>query len=349
MTYIWETLDFENQIQTALQRDMGNSHASARFGYYATARKNLLEDILDEIKRIQPDMTDHGPKHIRDVVENIHELLGDDICHLNGMETYILGLSALFHDVGNVFSRKDHQSHISTIYDYAMGNSHGSLEDEQKKLVLNICKAHCGEGIDGNKNTLSLVGGPSKLERREVRPGLLAPLLRFADELAEGEQRTSHFMIMQHSYSRESIPYHQYANCSISTIDRPKGRICLTYHIHLDDDESNTRAMPLSSLKTFLPFVYKRIEKLNQERQYARHYCSLLEPFKEVSAAFNFWYQGQEIFCDLDTIVFSDLVVPGDPQHGVVERNRKYKEADLINSLSSAIERMSRQNSEVQS
>ncbi len=349
MTYIWETLEFEKQIETALQNDLGDSHASAIFGYYTTARKHLLEDILDEIKRIQPDMTDHGPMHIRNVIENIHELLGDDIRHLNGIEIYILGLSALFHDVGNVFSRKDHQKQISSIYDYAMGTRHSNQHDEQKKLVLSICKAHCGEGIDGSRNTLSCVGDPSKLDRKEVRPRLLAPLLRFADELAEGEQRTSHFMITQHAYSKESMPYHQYANCSCVSIDRRNGRICLTYHIHIDDNASNSEEMSLSSVKTFLPFVYKRIEKLNQERQYARHYCSLLEPFKMVSATIIFWHHGQELDCELDSITLSDLVVPGDPQMSVVERNPKYREADLIGKLSGAIGRMRAQNSEVQS
>lgn len=346
-TYVWETLELEKILKEALVRDLGETHGDARFGYYTTARKHLLEDILDEIKKLQPDMTDHGPTHISDVIRNIHELLGDDICKLNGVEIYILGLSALFHDVGNVFSRQEHQNQISTIYDYAMGNNHGSLDDEQKKLVLNICKAHCGEGIDGSRNTLRFVGDPSKLDRKEVRPRLLAPLLRFADELAEGEQRTSHFMIIQHAYNRESMPYHQYANCSKVSIDRPNGRICLTYHLHIGDHASHNRAIPLSSLKKFLPFAYKRIEKLNQERQYARHYCYLLEPFKQVSATFNFWYRGQEIFCDLEPLVFNDLVVPGDPQKGVVERNSGYKETSLIKKLSDAIDTMNGQNSEV--
>jgi len=205
MTYIWETLEFENKVKAALEQDIGQSHGAARFGYYTTARKYLLENILDEIKCIQPNMTDHGPKHIRDVIENIVDILGDSIGELNGMELYVLGLSALFHDVGNVFKRMEHQKQIALIYDIAMRGNGGNQDAEQKQLILEICKAHCGEGVDGSKNTLQFVSNRSKIERKEIRPDLLAPVLRLADELAEGEQRTSHFMIKLHSLTNPKI------------------------------------------------------------------------------------------------------------------------------------------------
>jgi hypothetical protein len=93
-------------------------------------------------------------------------------------------------------------------------------------------------------------------------------------------------------------------------------------------------------LKKFLSFIYKRIEKVNQERQYAKHYCNLLDPFKETSASFVFWYKKREIPVSLTPVVFSDLVIPGDPQKSVVERNREYRETDLIRKLSEAIQSM---------
>ena len=366
MTYIWETLEFEEIIKAALIRDLQQAHGDTRFGYYTTARKHLLEDILDEIKRIQPNRTDHGPKHVCDVLQNIQDLLGTSIGkldnasrilsegELNGVELYVLGLSALFHDVGNVFKRDDHQKQIAPIYDLAMSSNGGNQDAEQKQLILDICKAHCGEGLDGSKNTLQFVSNRSKIERKEIRPSMLAPILRFADELAEGEQRTSHFMIRQHKYPNRSIQFHRYALSSNVDIDRDHGRILLKYHITLrlpneaDNDGSSTHGPVISTrgLKKFLTFIYERIEKLNQERQYAKHYCRLLDPFKETSASFMFWYKQRQIPVGLSPVVFSDLVVPGDPQKGVVERNSEYKKAGLIRKLSDAIEKMSNQNSE---
>lgn len=360
MSYIWETLEIEEKIQAALIRDLDRSHGDERFGYYTAARKHLLEDILDEIKTIQPSITDHGPRHIRHVLENIQELLGDSIGvwhketkildkgSLNGMELYILGLSALFHDVGNIFQRNEHQKQIESIYAFARPSPGGNQYSEEKMIILDICKAHCGDGLDGSKNTLAFVTELSKLDRTEIRPEQLAPILRFADELAEGEQRTSHFMIQQHKYSKKSLQFHRYAFSSHVDIDRAHGRIRLRYHIDLrlscEPDRKETpdpgSVIPIRSLAKFLDFIYHRIEKLNQERQYAKHYCSLLEPFRETSASFNFWYRGRQIPIDLSPVVLSDLVVPGDPQKSVVERDNQYKPADLIKKLSEAMQRM---------
>lgn len=362
MSYIWETLEIEEIIQAALIRDLGQSHGDGRFGYYTTARKYLLESVLEEIKKIQPNMTDHGPKHIRNVLDNIRDLLGDKIGRwdnkkktievgaLNGMELYILGLSALFHDVGNVFKRSEHQKQIGPIYDFARP-SLGNQDHEEKLIILDICKAHCGDGLDGTKNTLQDVPDRSKLDRKEIHTKLLAPILRFADELAEGEQRTSHFMIQRHNYSKDSILFHRYAACSSVDIDAPHGRICLTYHIALslpsdgneNGDTSNKSTISINDLVNFLKFIYQRIEKLDQERQYAKYYCSLLDNFKVTEASFNFWYLSHQIPIMLSPIKFSDLVVPGYPQKSVVERDSQYEPTELIKRLSDEMSRMAYQ------
>lgn len=362
MSYTWETLEIEQKIQTALIRDLGRTHGDTRFGYYVTTRSHLLENVLEEIKAVQPTMTDHGPKHIRDVLQNIDDLLGDSIGRwdrdkkelqvgaLNGMELYILGLTALFHDVGNVFERSEHQKQIGLIYDSARPALNGFRNHEEKQITLDICKAHCGDGVDGSKNTLQFVAERSKLDRKEVRPKLIAPILRFADELAEGEQRTSHLMMRLHAYPKESIPFHLYASCSSVDIDRSHGRICLKYHIALSlpgeeevEMNRNSSTICTTNLTEFLDFVYRRIEKLNQERQYAKHYCALLDIFKETSASLNFWYRGQPVPVDLPAIVMSDLVVPNDPQKSVVDRDNQYRPTDLVCKLSQEMQRMGTQ------
>lgn len=350
-SHIWEILDFERLTKKALIRELNKTHGEERFSYYVLSRKNLLEQVLDEIKKIQPDMTDHGPKHVKNVLNNIQELLGEASKSLGGMELYILCLSALFHDVGNVFAREAHQKQIGQIYDYARPSLGGNQDSEEKKVILDICKAHCGAGTDGSKNTLAFVTERSKIDRKAIRPNLLAPILRFADELAEGEQRTSHFMIKQHKYSPESQIFHKYADSVSVDIDRAHGRILLKYHITVDlpgnatDDGSKSHGpiISLEALGEFLEFVYIRIEKLNQERQYAKHYCPLLEPFKETAASFNFWHKGREIPVDLSPVIFSDLVVPGDPRKSVVDSDNKYNPNDLITLLSKAMEDMGAQ------
>ena len=314
--------------------------------------------MLDEIKAAQPTLTDHGPRHIRNVLKNAHELIADEIGKrkgtklsrgaLNGVELYVLGLSALFHDVGNMFDRKEHQKQIAKIYDFARPAQNGHQDHEEKKIILDICQAHCGKALDGTENTIRFVTERSKLEGKEIRPPLLASILRFADELAEGEQRTSHYMIQQHKYPKDSHLFHQYADCSEVDIDRRGSRIRLTYHITLRRAEegdgggvmNDGSIVPVNGLAEFLTFAYKRIEKLNQERQYAKHYCFLLNPFKETSASFNFWYRDRQIPIDLKAVVLSDLVVPGDPQRSVVDNDGRYDPTSLIGQLSETMNKM---------
>jgi hypothetical protein len=263
---------------------------------------------------------------------------------LNGVELYVLGASALFHDVGNIFDRKEHQRQVSKIYDLVKPSSGGHQDREEKKIIVDICQAHCGKALDGSQNTLRFVDERSKLDGQEVRPQLLAAVLRFADELAEGEQRTSHYMIQQHNYSHDSILFHQYADCSNVDIDRQGGRIRLTFHISLAcEGEGGTRdgsIIPITGLEELLKFIYRRIEKLNQERQYARHYCPLLGQFKETSASFNFWYRERQVPLDLSAVVLSDLVVPGDPLKTVIQSDSRYDPSAVISELSQAMKKI---------
>lgn len=358
MSYIWETLDIERIIEKELIRDLGKSVGGARFGYYTTARKNLLENLLEEIRGQQKDLTDHGPRHIKDVLENIYHLIRSEFSKkgdnrpLNGIELYVLGLSALFHDVGNIFSRKEHQKRISQIYDQARPSLNGHQDHEEKKLILSICRAHCGEAFDGSNNTLIFVDKTSALDKRPIRPLFLASILRFADELAEGEQRTSHYMLQRHGYSAESIIFHQYANCVESCIERHNGRIALSFHIELKFPEKqqegggkDATVICIDDLDKFLDFVYKRIEKLDQERQYTKHYCELLAPFKETSVSFNFWYNKDQIPIDLKAIVLSDLIVPGDPGKRVVDYDNHYNPSLLVMNLNKVMTEMKAGNS----
>ncbi len=335
MSNIWVPLEIENKLKSSLISEFNTSLGDSRFGHYTNVRTYLLDNIYEQIKGTQPDLTDHGPGHIQNVLDNINDLLGDQNKDLNCMELNVLCLSVLFHDVGNIFDRYEHQKNIREVYDQACPNINGSDKHEEKLIILDICKAHCGESISGDNDTIRNLKETSKLERKVIRLKILAAILRFADELAEGPQRTSWFMMKKHMYSEKSNIFHKYASCSKVDIDRLNGRICLVYHISIDlgdesDKSSKDALVSIDELEAFLGFIYKRIEKLNQERQYAKHYSSILFPFKETSASFNFWYNGQQIPVDLDPVILSDLVVPGDdPQKTIVERYKQYKETDL--------------------
>ena len=125
--------------------------------------------------------------------------------------------------------------------------------------------------------------------------------------------------------------YHEYASSTNILIDRRNGRIILTYEITIKVDGTDEDRR--THLSTFLDFVYKRILKLNQERQYARHYSELLSPFKSTEVTFNFHCDGDILETDLMPLKLTDIVVPGDHTKYVVERDPSYAIEGLVTDL----------------
>ena len=159
----------------------------------------------------------------------------------------------------------------------------------------------------------------------------LAAILRFADELAEGPQRTSNFMRELELYDEDSKIYHDYAASTNISIQRNNGRIALTYEIDIDIKSPNEVRRP--HLSSFLQFVYERIKKLNQERQYARYYSEFLEPFKLIEATINFHCGSDILDTELSPLQLTDLVVPGDQTKDISAIDPAYSINELVDDL----------------
>lgn len=346
---IWVIKPIEQLTEAKLIEELGAVNGESRFSHYINARKNLLINVLPEISRLQTDLTDHGPNHIGNVLKNAYELLGNEIDKLNCIELYCLVMSILFHDVGNFFDRNEHQKKISQIFDMARTITTSNEDLDEKKIILNICEAHCGKHADGSPiDTLKDVFDYYKLDSIKIRPNVLAPILRFADELAEGEQRTSYYMNKAGFYSEASKLYHNYSKSVKVDIDREKNRICLTYHIllKLTDSVTDSGIVTIEELPRFLEFCYSRIAKLDQERQYAKFFCEYLAPFKQTTVQFNFWcdiqtdfggYEKKQIPFNIEPVIMTDLVVPGDTSKTIIQYNTKYDPEILVKCLQECI------------
>jgi hypothetical protein len=322
---MWQTQKIEIATKSALNTERGDAQGEEKFAFYLNARKLLLEEVIEEIKSVEPSLTDHGPRHIANVLENIERVLGDDIAKLSGTELYCLILAALFHDAGNIKGRDDHQNKISKIYDFIRKD--GERFKQEKLILLQVVGAHSGKAADRTKDTLKFLE-TAHLDARPVNLRHIAAILRFADELAEGPQRTSRFM-QEGGYDKASEIYHEYANITEVCIDRGSKRIALTYNINVNTKEDGSIADE-HKFKELVEFVYKRILKLDQERKYAKHYCSLLESFKKVSVVINFWAKNEIIYLGLEPLVLTDLVVPGDACKNLPEYDQSYAVENLI-------------------
>jgi HD superfamily phosphodiesterase len=329
---MWTNLKIEEITECKLKEEFPNEIGKILYGDYAKVKCNLCENILDDIKAKMPDHTDHGQRHIENVLRNAQELLGDAINKLRGIDLYCLLMSILFHDTGNFFDRKNHQNNIEEIYCFARPSN----EDYRMEqiLITKIVQAHCGIAPDNTKDTVQFVDEKLLHDiNKYVNCRELAALVRFADELAEGKQRTSSFRLQKGDYSEYSKIFNQYASVTKIKIDRKLERIALTYQIDVEKLEE------IKDLRDLLEFIYERIIKLDQERRYAKHYCNWLLPFKQTSVSFNFWAAANLLELGLDTLSLTDLVVPGEENKKIDQYNSDYKITSLINKIADILEK----------
>jgi hypothetical protein len=303
---MWNTIAFEKKLKEQLILQFGQEQGEEWFTQYIAARNTLIADnFFTEIKGKEPDLTDHSERHISNVLTNVDKLLGDDFNKLTGIELYCLSMVVLFHDVGNIEGREGHNLEIADVYNYVRKKE--PRFNHERAVVIKAAQAHCGKAKDGSKDTLKDLEEVSNLGGEKIALRNIAAILRLADELAEGNQRTSNFMIERHKYNADSHVFHKYAQMTQVFIDRVGERISMTYNI--DIDGQSTR----EGLKEVLEFIYNRVIKLDEERRYTKYYCDLLVPFKKTSIQLNFSKDGIPVNLDFAKIEIHDqFPVPGE-------------------------------------
>jgi len=302
---------------------------------YVMARSVLLHNVYEEIRGSEPDLTDHGPRHIRHVLENVFKLLKHDFNYFRPMEHYVLGLGVLFHDVGNLHGRKNHDKRIARFYDHVRS---GHEFAQEKSLVVRVSQAHSGEARNGSRNTLADVPEESQLDGEPVRTREVAAIVRFADELAEGRQRTSNYMLKHGLYTPDSIPFHDYSSATDIAIDKGNKRIAITYQFAITTEKGIEGE--LSKLQKSLTFAWERLGKVDLERRYARFHCSRpLEPFQRISVCLEIQINGE--FVEPMRTTISDEVSLDEPAVSLSERDASWAPkaiADRVREEASRLE-----------
>lgn len=311
---VWRERKFELLTQEALRETHdGDSLWSA----YEHTRDDILSHILPYIAAQEPGLSDHGSAHIANVIENVGQVLGVSnsgqpyqgapIQAVKPFERLLLLLGALLHDIGNIVGRKRHNLVTEEVWRNSGQNSYGRWEPADRKAILALCQAHTGKSASGDDDTLRpLTAGHQYFLGDSVPLAKLAATLRFADELAEGSQRTSRFLLFQGLYGAENVDFHRYADCTHVTIDRANARVALDYHIDLSKPGFDTDVDPRGGLKRLLELIFKRVLKLEKERVFARHYAPDWLAFSETSVVITI-DEKQTRVCELPPLVLNDF------------------------------------------
>lgn len=304
---MWNDSKIEKVLEDKLKAEMGKDVGERIYADYISARTYLCENIYKYIAIAEPCLTDHSEEHVENVLKNVFHLLGDSLDNLNAIEAYFLCLSVFFHDVGNINGRKDHNKKVFDIYDNAVRKDNRHIFE--RTFLLKAIEAHCGKNKDGNCDTLKYLDRTITLRDEKIRLQSLAAILRFADELAEGPQRTSNYLIAQ--AKRQSRIYHIYASITNINIDKADGRIVLRYLIDLDNEIITNK-----TLQQLLNFICTRALKLDTERQYTKYYSEELSPFKKTEISISFFQNGENInIPNLNKIeLYDDFAIPNEEE-----------------------------------
>lgn len=306
----WSQRKIEIELRKKLEAEFKHdkSQADKYYGYYTMALSTLLnDDIFNSIRSIQKGLSDHGENHIMNVLDNVYDLLvhrkydiqtnnliSEQIESVDAIQLYFICVLILFHDVGNLTAdrlKHHEQEVVRQVYNHVR-KFEKEFDDEQI-LIPEVASKHSGVASDGSKDTISELGikSPPHLFGKKIYTKKCAALLRLADELAEGPQRTSIFMnkYYNYPYPKDSDIFHKYAEITKIDIDRENERICVRYNFILKIVDGKIEGSNNNDFIELFGFALKRMLKLESERKYCRYHCDWLSPFKRTSVTFNYF------------------------------------------------------------
>ena len=107
----WIDTSYEIAMKSYFVEKLDITKGNALYNKYESIRNSMVDDnFFKEIKGKEPDLSDHSERHIQDVFERTYKVIGEEeFKSFNIYEIYCLAIMVLFHDVGNIRGRKNHQ------------------------------------------------------------------------------------------------------------------------------------------------------------------------------------------------------------------------------------------------
>lgn len=270
--------NLKNQIKIE-KKNVEN--AKELYKKYIDIKKILEDTYYDAVTRTCPWYTNHGKKHIESIIKTASNMIEPQYVQFNELDFYIFLSSIIWHDVGMVFSRSNHEKKVN---------------EEMKKFssilgkdflimatINKIVKAHTGSYRFELLETAENIEYNGKTYQVNVRA--LAAMLRLADEISEDYNRIDKKLLDEGIVPKENVIYWEFADAVKQSYPDPKYS-CIELKINIEKDKIlkkyyyNDNKIPHdgSEIQLF-DFILWRIDKINKERIMCspeiRQYCTL--------------------------------------------------------------------------
>ena len=249
-----------------LKKQLGNRHDAVETGALLASVKSGVP--YDELVYLNQ----HGKGHVSVVMNRAAELIDkfDKNLRLSGFEIFLLLCAIQIHDIGNINGRNNHTTSFKHEF-YNIALACFIKEAGLKEMIFQIACAH-GSTINGSDDTIAKLHSNTKLLNLDIRPRLLAAVLRFADELADDCTRAKELDGMPES----SRIFHAYSKTLHSVNLEKNENNDKTYHIRLGYSLEQEQAIERYKGKereiSLIEEILNRTVKMERERRYCMRF-----------------------------------------------------------------------------
>jgi hypothetical protein len=236
-------------------------------------------------------LTDHGPNHIKTVIRRASQLVVAPNGKMSPYEAYLFLMASHFHDVGNLYGRKGHESRLAEIT-AEMGKLIGNDSAEIRGLQL-IARAHGGK-FNGDPDTISQLPAIETVLGERVHMQRLAALLRFADELSDDKDRAARVLLHMGKIPRSSEVFHAYAANLHSVIVEPTSHT-VELHFTLDKQSALRKFGKLNKSVLLLNEIYERTVKTHVERLYCKRFMHEIVRIDSIAVAIKVFLKDEHL------------------------------------------------------
>ncbi|MCO8242960.1 hypothetical protein [Haladaptatus sp. AB643] len=272
-----------------LAKDSDNAEEFLR--EYEQTKSYLEQQIYPWVQANCSWFTDHGRQHIDAVINQASRLLEDELRNvgdndLTELDIFILLTSILWHDVGMIVDRSEHDQISTDVFDELQ--TMGAMSPNVKRVITDIIKAHRGDsGLDiPQKNTSFTING----KIYKIYPKALAGILRFSDEISETQERVSSDRWVRDTVPVESRIFWRYAQTIQSCYPLLNGKaIKVVIGMEVDDaiemypcpDSFEHRGNQNGEI-SLIQYIICRLEKLINELAYCERYFNRYVEIRDV-------------------------------------------------------------------
>lgn len=242
---------------------------------YKNLEGYLFKEIHPEVEKLAMTvdggyLNDHGPSHIKTVIDRASQMIGDPKNRLSPYEVYVLLVAIHLHDLGNIYGRKGHEKRLAEIMSH-IGTRLGE-DAVELKIIRSVAAAHGGrDSDDRNIDTIGALQPVEPFRNEEVRMQLLAAILRFADELADDTDRASGLAMSLDKLPVDAKIYHQYAK-QLHSVRVLRDSDSVDLRFTLDSDVACRTFAKKGVPQYLLDEIYCRTMKMHVERIYCSRF-----------------------------------------------------------------------------